>query len=194
MKTSVLLRLSGLAFVLMLSGCTVRHYTVATERVDQNLEIGNRGYLAGQMPPTLENAERKTTRETFVTEIELPDVKRVGNKPQEQAPAPQPQREVTPIETPVETQEAPEYAVNIPEKTEPPANIAQPPSETFQAYTVVSGDTLQKISMKFYGTTKQWPKIYDANKDKLKAPDKLYKGQVLNIPVEKMKETRENLK
>jgi nucleoid-associated protein YgaU len=71
-----------------------------------------------------------------------------------------------------------------------------------EKYTVAKNDTLQKISKKFYGTTKRWMKIYDANKDVLRAPDKLYPGQVLNIPAgpkvaaesNKMLEPQENLK
>jgi nucleoid-associated protein YgaU len=40
-------------------------------------------------------------------------------------------------------------------------------------------------------------KVYEANKDILKGPDKLYPGQVLSIPdasSETLKETKENLK
>ncbi|MDD5574911.1 MAG: LysM peptidoglycan-binding domain-containing protein, partial [Candidatus Omnitrophica bacterium] len=51
-------------------------------------------------------------------------------------------------------------------------------------YTVMPNDTLQKISQKFYGTSKRWKVIYDANKDVLKSPDKIYAGQVINIPQE----------
>lgn len=51
-------------------------------------------------------------------------------------------------------------------------------------YKVKKGQTLQDISKDVYGTTKKWKKIYEANKDKLKSPDKVYAGQVLNIPQE----------
>lgn len=46
-------------------------------------------------------------------------------------------------------------------------------------YTVESGDTLSRIAGK-YGTT--WKAIFDANRDKLDDPDKIYPGQELNIP------------
>ena len=49
------------------------------------------------------------------------------------------------------------------------------------SYTVQKGDTLQKISMKFFGTTKKWPKIFEDNKDKLKSHEKIYPGQVIKI-------------
>ena len=64
----------------------------------------------------------------------------------------------------------------------------------FERYTVASGDTLQKISKKFYGTTKKWKKIYEANKDTLKSPNSIFPGKALNIPSEGLREPKENLK
>jgi nucleoid-associated protein YgaU len=46
-------------------------------------------------------------------------------------------------------------------------------------YTVVSGDNLTKIGEK-YGVT--WQQIFEANKDILKDPDKIFPGQELKIP------------
>lgn len=46
-------------------------------------------------------------------------------------------------------------------------------------YTVVSGDSLSKIGSK-YGI--QWKAIWDANRDILNHPDKIYPGQELRIP------------
>ena len=51
-----------------------------------------------------------------------------------------------------------------------------------QTYTVKSGDTLSKISQQFYGTPGQYRKIFEANQDQLKDPDKIQPGQVLKIP------------
>ena len=48
-------------------------------------------------------------------------------------------------------------------------------------YTVQSGDSLSKIGSK-YGVG--WQKIYEANRDKLDNPDKIYPGQELKIPQE----------
>ena len=48
-------------------------------------------------------------------------------------------------------------------------------------YTVQSGDTLQKISQKLYGTTKKWHKLYLLNKDILKSPDKIHPGMVIKV-------------
>ena len=51
-------------------------------------------------------------------------------------------------------------------------------------YTVVSGDTLSKISKQFYGDANQYMKIFEANKPMLKSPDKIYPGQNLRIPAQ----------
>ena len=51
-----------------------------------------------------------------------------------------------------------------------------------QYYTVVSGDTLSKISKEFYGDANQYQKIFEANKPMLTHPDKIYPGQKLRIP------------
>jgi len=47
-------------------------------------------------------------------------------------------------------------------------------------YTVEAGDNLTKIGNK-YGIA--WKAIWDANRDILKDPDKIYPGQELKIPV-----------
>jgi nucleoid-associated protein YgaU len=84
---------------------------------------------------------------------------------------------------------------NLPEAA-PEAGVSS------QKYVVGKNDTLQKISKKFYGTTRHWTKIYEANRDVLKGPDKVYPGQTLNIPEagemkpasETLSEPKENLK
>lgn len=49
-------------------------------------------------------------------------------------------------------------------------------------YTVVAGDSLWKISEKFYGDGNQWRRIYEANKDTIKDPDVIHPGQTFAIP------------
>jgi LysM repeat protein len=51
-----------------------------------------------------------------------------------------------------------------------------------QTYTVKSGDTLSKIAQQFYGKSSEYTKIFEANRDKLKDPDKIQVGQELVIP------------
>jgi nucleoid-associated protein YgaU len=51
-------------------------------------------------------------------------------------------------------------------------------------YTVVRGDCLWNIAKKkeHYGNPFAWPKIYQANRDKIKNPDLIYPKQVFKIP------------
>lgn len=50
-----------------------------------------------------------------------------------------------------------------------------------KTYTVQSGDSLSAIGSKF-GVS--WQKIFEANRDKLDDPDKIFPGQELTIPSE----------
>jgi nucleoid-associated protein YgaU len=49
-------------------------------------------------------------------------------------------------------------------------------------YTVKSGDTLSKIAKQHLGDANAYMKIFEANRDQLSDPDKIYPGQVLKIP------------
>jgi nucleoid-associated protein YgaU len=51
-----------------------------------------------------------------------------------------------------------------------------------QSYTVKSGDTLSKISKQFYGDANEYMRIFYANRDKLKDPDRIQVDQQLSIP------------
>ena len=167
---------------LALSGCVARTYNLTRDRVDQDISTtsGNRGYIMGSAPA--EPAERKTTRTTRVFEIEL------GLAKPSQAKCPAVMPMASGMEEPMVAQEI--------QQTD------NTTAQSFESYTVGKNDTLQKISKKFYGTTKKWMKIYEANKDVLHSPDKLYAGQTLKIPSspelkatpEKMAEPKENLK
>lgn len=49
-------------------------------------------------------------------------------------------------------------------------------------HTVQSGDTLVKISKKYYGTQNRWKEIYNYNRDVLRTPSSLKVGAVLKLP------------
>ena len=49
-------------------------------------------------------------------------------------------------------------------------------------YVVRKGDTLSKIAEEFYGDRMLYPKIFEANTDILKDPNKIKPGQKLRIP------------
>ena len=56
------------------------------------------------------------------------------------------------------------------------------PQAASRTYVVQAGDTLSKISKQFYGDANKYMKIFEANRDKLKDPDKIQVGQELVIP------------
>jgi len=51
-----------------------------------------------------------------------------------------------------------------------------------QWHVVAKGETLSKISQKYYGDPNLYGKIFEANKDVLKNPDLIKVGQKLRIP------------
>jgi nucleoid-associated protein YgaU len=51
-----------------------------------------------------------------------------------------------------------------------------------QTYTVKPGDTLSKISKQFYGNANDYMRIFNANRDKLKDPNRIEAGQEIKIP------------
>lgn len=63
----------------------------------------------------------------------------------------------------------------------PPAPTPTPTPET-KTYVVVEGDTLTKISRKFYGSSNRWDDILKANHDTLKDENSLVVGSTLKIP------------
>ena len=63
-------------------------------------------------------------------------------------------------------------------------NLSGTGSAQKEYYIVQKGDTLQKISERFFGTTRKWDSIYKANKHILKSPDSIRPGQKLVIPKE----------
>jgi len=72
-----------------------------------------------------------------------------------------------------------------PVKREPTSTTkptAQPSGPQNREYVVKSGDSLSKIAKQFYGDASAWPKIFEANKDKIKNPDLIHPGQHIIIP------------
>ena len=181
------LKVFGFLFlVFLISGCTARAYTHVRQRVDQET-VGNAGYLYGTPPPQDRSSIRKT-RKTYVLEIQKKD------KKEEQA-----LKEVESSSTKITTsspqgapkeipQEIPATEKVSPLQEEPaPSSVTGPSPEestSLKQYTVEKGDTLQKISKKFYNTYRKWSKIYDANKDKIKNPNNIKAGTILTIPKE----------
>ena len=64
-------------------------------------------------------------------------------------------------------------------ENEPP-KIEAPEKPT--KYVVKKGDSLWKIAGKVYHNPLKWPRIYRANKEKIKNPNRIFANQVLIIP------------
>lgn len=63
-----------------------------------------------------------------------------------------------------------------------PAAPAAKDNPYTQTYVVQSGDSLSKIAQKYYGDASLYTKIFEANRDVLKDPNKISPGQKLRIP------------
>lgn len=62
------------------------------------------------------------------------------------------------------------------------ADITVADESVYHRHTVKSGESLSKISKKYYGDPMKYKKIFDANTNILKNPDIIQPGQVLVIP------------
>ncbi len=169
----------GLA-ALLFAGCTstgggveTRAYIADKERVDQNMQGGNYGYINGT-PKAPDRSNVSKTRQVYTLEFtKNPDV------------TPDDLRKPVPPAAPV--------TINVPDRVSQSAAPEPAPMETHvsseaaapegsKEYVVQKGDTLQKISKKFYDTYKKWNKIYEANKDILPNPNKIKPGITIRIP------------
>ncbi len=66
--------------------------------------------------------------------------------------------------------------------------VGQVVSDNFKApvasefYTIQSGDSLSKIAKQYYGDAMKYPMLFEANREVIKHPDKIYPGQKIRIP------------
>jgi LysM repeat protein len=190
----------------LLSGCVMTTTTrvVEMDRVDQQLSgSGNRGYLAGKPSDGGETQPRKTTRQVIRTDIELPTLSELqkpsskdeepnGNRgylQQEYNPSPMTssvaQEPDSEMEAEVSTHQEENLAEAI-QQLEPLMTAeTQAAKETkFEEYVIQKGDTLQSIAAKpnVYGKASKWVKLYGANKDVIKNPNRVYPGLKIRIP------------
>lgn len=62
------------------------------------------------------------------------------------------------------------------------AAAAAEPATQDEFYEIKSGDTLGKIAKQFYGSASKYMKIFEANRDIIDNPDRIYPGQKIRIP------------
>ena len=63
----------------------------------------------------------------------------------------------------------------------------EPPPEAVskdEFYEIVSGDTLGAIAKKFYGKASAYTRIFEANREIISDPNKIYPGQKIRIPLD----------
>ena len=51
-----------------------------------------------------------------------------------------------------------------------------------QTYTIEKGDTLSKIAKEHLGNANAWKQIFEANRDTIDDPDRIFPGQVIKLP------------
>ena len=155
--------MAGLMGMLVVGGCVHAQAKITQmPRVDLQVSGGNRGYLVGT--PPADTGPQKTMRERFGADIEIPSF----YKPKHTGAGAN-LDEMAPPET--ETDEA----AGSEEGTTP---------SHYDTYVVQKGDSLWSIAAKpeIYGKASMWRRIFDANRDVLKSPDRVRPGMTLKIP------------
>lgn len=63
-----------------------------------------------------------------------------------------------------------------------PVPVASAPLAEPRFHTVADGDSLSRISLRYYGTAARWQEIFEANREELRGANTLRVGQRLRIP------------
>jgi nucleoid-associated protein YgaU len=61
---------------------------------------------------------------------------------------------------------------------------APPQPAQVEYYIIQKGDSLSAIAKRYYGNAKDYPRIFDANREVIKNPDLIYPGQKIRIPLD----------
>lgn len=184
--------------VSIFSGCTMRSYKQVRDRVDQDMP-GNAGYVSGTSISE-DRSDIRKTRTTYVLEVndkkQEAELQKVLDEPvvskaaDAEAVTSAPTQNFTPdnddsssalSSTDRDDSDRSSRGTDIDSISEKSESMAS--EETLgKEYKVEKGDTLQKISKKFYGGYSKWNKIYEANKDKISNPNRIKPGIVITIP------------
>ncbi|PIQ83706.1 MAG: hypothetical protein COV75_06035 [Candidatus Omnitrophica bacterium CG11_big_fil_rev_8_21_14_0_20_63_9] len=153
----------GLLGLVIISGCRTAARVIEMPRVDLALESGNRGYLAGTPPSP---SDQRTTRQMMGADVEIPSFYKA-----------KPSGRKVGLEDVLSRE-------SEPSDTEEMAAAPMAGPALFDAYTVQKGDTLWSIAAKpeVYGNANHWRRIFEANRELLKSPDRVRVGMTLKIP------------
>jgi nucleoid-associated protein YgaU len=62
--------------------------------------------------------------------------------------------------------------------------LQAPPVEAkVEYYVIKKGDTLSAVAKQFYGKPNDYPRIFEANREVIKDPNKIFPGQKIRIPL-----------
>jgi nucleoid-associated protein YgaU len=156
--------LVGLVGLLVASSCRTATKVVEVPRVDlEPVGGGNRGYLIGTAPAGPERS--KTTRQMVETDVEIPSLytPRAGGA----------------------------GAVSLGEVAPPEVDLSEEEllsesglPQVYETYVVKPGETLWSIAARpeVFGDATKWRRLYEANHDILKSPDRIRPGMSLRVP------------
>jgi len=202
MSKNLLKGLIVILAVMFAYGCTasknveVRRYIEVKDRVDQDMDEGNAGFLAGTPQPE-DRSEIRKTRKIYVVEVSQ-ETEGEGTEEEVILEESGYGMEGTGFEGAEEIQESDVFDGTVEYDAAEATKMRDVASTNFAdtgdadmaasmslvEYKVEKDDTLQKISKKFYDSYSKWPKIYELNKDVISDPDRIKPGIILQIPVE----------
>ena len=125
------------------------------------------GFATGVITVSGEIAEEANRQKIVEILSATPGIDRIEDKMNVAVPGPpEPEEPVAPSKS----------------EAEPAADEVPASEESGRTYTVESGDTLWKIAEEMYGNGSKYMVIFEANKDLLENPDRIFPGQKLVIP------------
>jgi nucleoid-associated protein YgaU len=61
---------------------------------------------------------------------------------------------------------------------------ATPVESREEYYVIERGDTLSHIARRYYGEASSWPRLFEANREVIQDPDKIFPGQKIRVPID----------
>ena len=72
----------------------------------------------------------------------------------------------------------------VADKLTAPPPKPEKPEPKFEIYEIARGDTLSAIAKRYYGSASKYMRIFEANRNIIDNPDKIYPGQKIRIPLD----------